>query len=158
MPSDSVHSGVVSRISDGPVSIYGLLDLCVLHRCVSALTGCIDMSYTMHPCSGPSDGIRMLAAKASHPEFPTCSVALATLPCLANGATVDLWGKQEPLSVSMYNVNYSQTRIGLAPSFRVIQFVDLPSTSHLPFGVPHVSYSGQPIVCSDVSMHSAYRM
>ena len=53
----------------------------------------------------------MLAAKASHPEFPTFLVALATLPCLANGATVDLWGKPEPLSVSMHNVNYSQTRI-----------------------------------------------
>ena len=116
VPSDPVHSGVLSRISNGSVSIYSWSDHCVLHRCVSELTGYIDMSYTMHLCSGPAEAIRMLATKASHPEFPTFSVALATLPVLANGATVDLWGKQEPLSCSMYNVNYSQTRIGTAPS------------------------------------------
>ena len=52
----------------------------------------------------------MIAVKASHPEFPTFCTALAAIPALANGATVNLLGKQEPLSVSMFNVNYSQTR------------------------------------------------
>ena len=51
----------------------------------------------------------MIAVKASHPEFPTFCTALAAIPALANGATVNIWGKQEPMSVSMFNVSYSQT-------------------------------------------------
>ena len=78
MPPGPVYSVVVSRIADGPVPVYVWIDRCVLHRCVSGMAGCIGMSYTIHPCSGPADAIRMLSAKASHPEFPTFSVALAT--------------------------------------------------------------------------------
>ena len=61
-------------------------------------------------CPGPATAIKLAAVKMSHPEFPTFCTALAAMPSLTNGATVDLWGKDEPLSVSMYNVNYSQSR------------------------------------------------
>ena len=58
----------------------------------------------------PAKAIRFLSVKASHPEFPIFCAALGCMPALANGATVNLWGSEEPLSVSIFNVNYSQTR------------------------------------------------
>ena len=58
----------------------------------------------------PAKAVRFLSAKASHPEFPIFCTAIGCMPALANGATVNLWGSEEPLSVSIFNVNYSQTR------------------------------------------------
>ena len=58
----------------------------------------------------PAKAIRFLSAKASPPEFPIFCTAIGCMPALANGATVNLWGAEEPLSVSIFNVNYSQTR------------------------------------------------
>ena len=54
--------------------------------------------------------IRHLSALNSHPEFPIFAVALATMPAMGNGITVNLWGEEEPLSMTCFNVNYSQTR------------------------------------------------
>ena len=54
--------------------------------------------------------VRFLSVQASHPEFPIFCTAIGCMPALANGATVNLWGAEEPLSVSIFNVNYSQTR------------------------------------------------
>ena len=53
---------------------------------------------------------RHLSALNSHPEFPIFATALATMPALGNGITVNLWGEEEPLSMTLLNVNYSQTR------------------------------------------------
>ena len=58
----------------------------------------------------PAKAIPFVSAKASHPEFPIFCTALGCMPALANGATVNLWGSDEPLSVSIFNVNYPQTR------------------------------------------------
>ena len=57
-----------------------------------------------------SQAINLLSATASHPEFPIFAVALGTIPALANGLTVNLCGDAEPLSITVFNVNYSQTR------------------------------------------------
>ena len=53
---------------------------------------------------------RHLSTLNSHPEFPIFATALATMPALGNGITVMLWGEEEPLSMTLFNVNYSQTR------------------------------------------------
>ena len=53
---------------------------------------------------------RHLSALNSHPEFPIFATALATMPALGNGINVMLWGEEEPLSMTLFNVNYSQTR------------------------------------------------
>ena len=58
----------------------------------------------------PATAVRFLSVKASHPEFPIFCTAIGCMPALANGATVNLWGNEEPLSVSIFNANYSQTR------------------------------------------------
>ena len=53
---------------------------------------------------------RYLSALNSQPEFPIFATALATMPALGNGITVSLWGDEEPLSMTLFNFNYSQTR------------------------------------------------
>ena len=58
----------------------------------------------------PAKAVRFLSVQASHPEFPIFCTAIGCMPALANGATVNLWGSEEPLSVSIFNANYSQTR------------------------------------------------
>ena len=65
-----------------------------------------------HSIAGAKGGkaCRYLSALNSHPEFPIFATALATMPALGNGITVSLWGDEEPLSMTLFNVNYSQTR------------------------------------------------
>ena len=58
----------------------------------------------------PAKAVRFLSVQASHPEFPIFCTAIGCMPAFANGATVNLWGNEEPLSVSIFNANYSQTR------------------------------------------------
>ena len=53
---------------------------------------------------------RHLSALNSQPEFPIVATALATMPALGSGISVMLWGEEEPLSMTLFNVNYSQTR------------------------------------------------
>ena len=58
--------------------------------------------------------VRLLGVATSHPDFPIFSTALATMPSLANGLTIQLWHKSKRPSVvvcPMFNGNYSQTRI-----------------------------------------------
>ena len=40
---------------------------------------------------------RHLSALNSHPEFPIFATALATMPALGNGITVNLWGEEDPV-------------------------------------------------------------
>ena len=60
----------------------------------------------------------MQAVMMSHPHFPIFMTALGCMPSLSNGATVRLWGSDDPNPVCDINVNSSQTRksrlIGLA--------------------------------------------
>ena len=59
--------------------------------------------------------VQLLGVSTSHPVFPIFSTALATMPSLANGLTVQLWGSKGkrpcPVVCPMFNGNYSQTRI-----------------------------------------------
>ena len=57
-----------------------------------------------------ANACRLLSALNSHTEFPIFVSAFATMTAMGNGITVNLWGEEEPLSVTLFNVNYSQTR------------------------------------------------
>ena len=79
----------------------------------------------------PAKAVRFLSVKASHPEFPIFCTAIGCMPALANGATVNLWGSEEPLSVSIFNANYSQTRTSLC-----IVALPIAPTVCMPFAAP----------------------
>ena len=53
----------------------------------------------------------------SHPEFPVFTTALATMPAMGNGITIDLWGEQDPVVLPVFNLNFSQTRIASPAPF-----------------------------------------
>ena len=85
-----------------------------------------------------AEAIRHYSVLYSHPEFPVFTTALATMPAMGNGITIDLWGDPDPVVLPVFNLNFSQTRI--APStpfaYRHVSMVItgvLPSTrnSHL---------------------------
>ena len=60
--------------------------------------------------------VQLPGVSTSHPVFPIFSTALATMPSLASGLTVQLWGpagkRPSVVVCPMSNGNYSQTRIG----------------------------------------------
>ena len=76
----------------------------------------------------PAKAIRYLSVQSAHPEFPIFCAALGCMPALGNGATVNLWGADEPLSVSIFNANYSQTRTSLC-----IVALPIITTACMPF-------------------------
>ena len=79
----------------------------------------------------PAKAIRDLSVQSTHPEFPISCTALGCMPALANDATVNLWGADEPLSVSIFNASYSQTRTSLC-----IVALPIMPTVCMPFAAP----------------------
>ena len=61
--------------------------------------------------------IRHYSVLYSHPEFPVFTTALATMPAMGNGITIDLWGEQDPVVLPVFNLNFSQTRIASPTPF-----------------------------------------
>ena len=61
----------------------------------------------------PAKAIRDLPVQSTHPEFPIVCTTHGRMPALADGANANLWGADELMSVSVFNVNYSQTRTSL---------------------------------------------
>ena len=64
-----------------------------------------------------AEAIRHYSVLYSHPEFPIFCTALATMPAMGNGATINLWGDADPLVLPVFNLNFSQTRT--PPSHRM---------------------------------------
>ena len=58
-----------------------------------------------------AESIRHYSVLYSHPEFPVFTTALATMPAMGNGVTIDLWGEPDPVVLPVFNLNFSQTRI-----------------------------------------------
>ena len=58
-----------------------------------------------------AESIRHYSVLYSHPEFPVFTTALATMPAMGNGITIDLWGEPDPVVLPVFNLNFSQTRI-----------------------------------------------
>ena len=56
------------------------------------------------------EAIHLQSVVMAHPSFPIFMTALGCMPSLSNGATVDLWGSDDPISMAVLNVNHSQTR------------------------------------------------
>ena len=85
-----------------------------------------------------AEAIRHYSVLYSHPEFPVFTTALATMPAMGNGITIDLWGDPDPVVLPVFNLNFSQTRIAPPTPFAYLHVsmvitVVLPSTrnSHL---------------------------
>ena len=85
-----------------------------------------------------AESIRHYSVLYSHPEFPVFTTALATMPAMGNGITIDLWGDPDPVVLPVFNLNFSQTRIAPSTPFAyrhvsMVITVVLPSTrnSHL---------------------------
>ena len=85
-----------------------------------------------------AEAIRHYSVLYSHPEFPVFTTALATMPAMGNGVTIDLWGEPDPVVLPVFNLNFSQTRIAPPTPFAYLHVsmvitVVLPSTrnSHL---------------------------
>lgn len=55
-------------------------------------------------------GVNLQSIVLAHPALPIFATALGCMPSLSNGATVNLWGKDDPISLAVLNVNHSQTR------------------------------------------------
>ena len=58
-----------------------------------------------------AESIRHYSVLYSHPEFPVFTTALATMPAMGNGVTINLWGDPDPVVLPVFNMNFSQTRI-----------------------------------------------
>ena len=58
-----------------------------------------------------AEAIRHYSVLYSAPEFPVFTTALATMPAMGNGITIDLWGEPDPVVLPVFNLNFSQTRI-----------------------------------------------
>ena len=85
-----------------------------------------------------AEAIRHYSVLYSHPEFPVFTTALATMPAMGNGITIDSWCEQDPVVLPVFNLNFSQTRIAPPTPFAYLHVsmvitVVLPSTrnSHL---------------------------
>ncbi len=50
------------------------------------------------------------SVKVAHPGFPIFATLLSTLPALSNGATVNIWGSDDPIVCCCFNITHSQTR------------------------------------------------
>ena len=50
------------------------------------------------------------SVRMSHPSFPIFLSNLGLVPCMSNGAMVDMWGSVDPVSMCVLNVNHSQAR------------------------------------------------
>ena len=84
-----------------------------------------------------AQSIRHYSVLYSRPEFPVFTTALATMPAMGNGITIDLWGEQDPVVLPVFNRNFSQTRIA----------------SRIPFAYLHVSVVVTGVLISTRNSH-----
>lgn len=56
------------------------------------------------------ESMEHLSVKNSHPALPIFLTHLGMLPAMSNGATIELWGSNDPLCMVVLNVNHSQSR------------------------------------------------
>ena len=56
------------------------------------------------------EAVHYSSVKMAHPSFPIFMYYLGMMPMTSNGASVDLWGSDDPVCVCVLNVNHSETR------------------------------------------------